>query len=84
MKRENWMSDAGYMSGVLETQRDITAKRNPRNWKRKLLFAGAMLAMGALLTVAYVATLHSGVAAAIRLTEGAPAFANAASNARGQ
>jgi len=42
------------------------------------------LAMGALLTVAYVATLHSGVAAAIRLTEGAPAFANAASNARGQ
>ena len=52
MKKESWMSDAGYATGVLESRRLVTAKRNPRNLQGRLRFLAAWLVLMAVVLTA--------------------------------
>ena len=82
MKRDAWMSDAGYASGVSETDRHITAKRNPRNLKGRMLFGALSLALMAAILTVYCFTIRWTTPRIGRLFDGVPAIAQGAASAQ--
>jgi hypothetical protein len=81
MKKESWMSEAGYASGVLETRRHITAKRNPRNWKGRLIFGATMMVLLGASLAAYALSIKWGAAAFEHLTASVPTTSTGAASA---